>query len=340
MSHINIPIFIPHLGCPNQCIFCNQRYISGKECFDKSKVENIINDVLSTTNSSDICEIAFFGGSFTGIDKTLMIELLDLAQKYVDAGKVHGIRMSTRPDYISSEIINILKKYTISVVELGIQSMNDNILRYLKRGHSANDTKKAAELLNKANIPFIGQMMIGLPKASELDELNCAKLICDLGAAGARIYPTLVFKMTELEELTLKNEYTPLSAEEAIERCVRVLKVFQKHNVPCIRIGLCDSENLHSEDTFVAGPNTPPMGEMVKSRLYYDLICERYEQNRFDNIIIECAKGKTSQVIGHKKENLQKISKKYKINSIKVIENINLSNFEINIKNKEEIKCV
>ena len=340
MRHINIPIFIPHLGCPNQCIFCNQRYISGNEIFKEENVENEILKVLSTVNNDDVCEIAFFGGSFTGIDRNLMIRLLDTAQKYVDLGRIRGIRMSTRPDYISSEIIDILKRYTISYVELGIQSMNDSVLNYLKRGHTADDTERAIHLLNGTNLPFIGQMMIGLPKSNLEDELHCAQTICKLGASGARIYPTLVFKMTELEQITINNEYSPLSLDDAIERSAAVLKIFCENNVPCIRIGLCDSDNLHSDDTFIAGPNSPSIGEMVKSRLFYDLICEKLQNYYIQDIVIECAKGKKSQVIGNKKENVIKITEKFKLNSIQVIENADLANYDIRIFKKEEAKCV
>lgn len=340
MRHINIPIFIPHLGCPNQCIFCNQRYISGNEAFKEENVENDILKVLSTVKDDDICEIAFFGGSFTGIDRALMIKLLDIAQKYVNLGRVSGIRMSTRPDYISREIIDILKGYSVSFVELGIQTMNDNVLKYLKRGHSVDDTINAINLLNEANIKFVGQMMVGLPSSTSEDELYCARKICELGASGTRIYPTLVFKMTELEEITNKKQYTPLTIDEAIERSAKVLRIFHENNVPCIRTGLCDSDNLHSEETFVAGPNAPSIGELVKSRLYYDLVCDVLENCSFKNIIIECAKGKISQVVGNKKENILKFREKYKLNTIKVVENENLSDFDINLKNKEEAKCV
>ncbi len=340
MKHINIPIFIPHLGCPNQCIFCNQRYISGNEFFNESNVETEIIKILSTVNEEDVCEIAFFGGSFTGIDRELMIRLLDTAQKYVNLGKISGIRMSTRPDYISREIIDILKRYTVSVVELGIQTMNDNILTYLKRGHTVKDTENAINLLNEAKIPFIGQMMVGLPQATLEDELNCAKRICELGASGSRIYPTLVFKMTELEKITNENEYVPLSNEDAIVRSASVLKIFYKNDVPCIRIGLCDSENLHSEDTFVAGPNIPSIGEMVKSRLFYDLICDNLVNIKSKDIVIECAKGKISQIIGNKKENIHKLCEKFELNSVKVIETDNITQYDIRIKKKEEAKCV
>lgn len=340
MRHVNIPIFIPHLGCPNQCIFCNQRYISGNNEFDENNVEKEISKVLSTVKDDDICEIAFFGGSFTGIDKNLMIRLLDLAQKYVDKGDVQGIRMSTRPDYISKEIVDILKNYTISYVELGIQTMNDYILGYLKRGHTVKDTENAIKILKNANISFVGQMMIGLPKSTPEDEIFCAKRICELGAAYARIYPTLVFKRTELEQITNNGEYRPLSCEEAVIRSAKTLKIFVDNNVQCIRIGLSDSENLHSDETFVAGPNIPAIGEMVKSRLFYEIIREEISKTNFKSIIIECAKGKTSQVIGNKRENIIKLKTEFDLKNIKVVETDILNQYDIKIYKGEETICV
>ena len=338
MRHVNIPIFIPHLGCPNQCIFCNQRYISGTVNFDESSVEKIIEDVLSTVNYEDQCEIAFFGGSFTGIDRELMIRLLDKAQSYVDKGRVVGIRMSTRPDYINEEIISILKNYTISFVELGIQSMNDNVLSYLKRGHTACDTVLAAKLLNNASIKFIGQMMVGLPTATIEDELFTAQEICNLGASGSRIYPTLVFKNTELEKITNNYEYIPLSLEDAVERTAKILSTFIKHDVPCIRIGLCESDNLHSSDTYVAGPNSPSIGEMVKSRVYYNLMLNFLELNKFstDALIIECPKGTVSQIVGNKKQNISEIKNQFGFKDIKIKENASLMQYQIILKEKEE----
>ena len=336
MKHINIPIFIPHLGCPNQCIFCNQRFISGHIEFSELDVERQILEVLSTTGEKKV-EIAFFGGSFTGIDRSLMVRLLDLAQKYVNDGRVCAIRMSTRPDYIDGEVISILKKYTVSCVELGVQTVNDEILTYLKRGHSVKDTKNAILLLKKHGIPFVGQMMIGLPKATIEDEIECAKFICEQGAVGSRIYPTIVFKQTELEKITELNEYKPLSFEEAVDRSASVLDIFVKNGVPCIRIGLCDSENLHSDDTFVAGPNHPSLGEMIKSRLYFNKICDILNTNKFsNNIIIFCPKGVVSQVVGNSKSNILKIQEIYGFKSIKVYEDDSLKSYDINIKSKED----
>ncbi|MBQ7760798.1 MAG: radical SAM protein [Clostridia bacterium] len=337
MRHINIPIFIPHLGCPNQCIFCNQRYISGTEQFNIEDVDSQIETVLSGINDDACCEIAFFGGSFTGIERDLMINLLDKAQKYVNDGKVTSIRLSTRPDYINPEIINILKKYTISAIELGIQSFSDEVLSKCKRGHTVYDTIEAIRLLNEAQIDFVGQMMIGLPGSTIDDEVFCAKKICELGAVGTRIYPTIVFANTELEELKENGEYLPLNVDEAVERSAIVLDVFLKNNVNCLRIGLCDSENLHSSDTFVAGPNSPSIGELVKSKLFLYKIINKLKYCQIDDIqnkdlIIYCPQNLKSQIIGHKRKNIAEISNKYKFNRIVVKEDLKLDAFKIKIQ--------
>ena len=346
MRHINIPIFIPHLGCPNQCIFCNQRHISGTVEFDVNTVRSTIEETLSTVNSGDECEIAFFGGSFTGIERNLMVELLEIAENYVKSGQVVGIRMSTRPDYITEEIIDVLKRYTITVVELGIQTMNDGILEYLKRGHTVLDTVKATELLRENNIPFVGQMMVGLPGATADDEIYCADQICKLGAVAARIYPTVVFRQTELEQYTNMGGYTPLSVDKAVERSAAVLKVFNENNVKCIRIGLSDSENLHSKITYVAGPNSPSIGEMVKSRLLLEneinrldkILCEQNIAFCGKTLYIKCNKKLVSQVTGHKRKNLIELKNRYGFKRVCVVENPNLDS-ETKIEIKEENSC-
>ena len=346
MRHINIPIFIPHLGCPNQCIFCNQRHISGTVEFDVNTVRSTIEETLNTVGGDDECEIAFFGGSFTGIDRGLMVELLDIAEAYVKDGRVVGIRMSTRPDYISQEIIEILKRYTLTFVELGIQSMNDSVLSYLKRGHTVADTVRAAKLLKENNIPFVGQMMVGLPKSSLSDEVHCAEQICALGASASRIYPTVVFRQTELELITNSGGYSPLTVEEAVERSAAVLSVFNKNNVKCIRIGLSDSENLHSEATYVAGPNSPSIGEMVKSRLILEEMINSLDKIMLENdnsfggksLIVECNKRLVSQVIGHKRKNLTELKNRYGFKCVSVLENPNLE-YKTKIEIKEENSC-
>ncbi len=336
MGHVNIPIFIPHLGCPNQCIFCNQRYISGTVEFDESNVRVQIEQALATIEGKT-AEIAFFGGSFTGIDRDLMVRLLNLAESYIADGKVSGIRMSTRPDYISDEILDILQNYTISCVELGIQTLNDEVLRFLKRGHTSKQTENAIRLLKSRNIPFVGQMMIGLPMSSAKDELDCAEFICKNGACGCRIYPTLVFRNTELEQITKQSIYKPLDLDEAVDRSAMVLGVFVRNNVPCLRIGLCESDNLHLSSTFVAGPNHPSIGEMVKGRLYLELIIkELRELNKPRHIIVEHPKGTTSQIIGNKRKNLLILKNIYGVERVTLVENDTLNAYEIKIFNKED----
>ena len=200
-KHANIPLFIPHLGCPNRCVFCNQHTISGTVCFRKESVCTQIETVLATIPRDMPCEIAFFGGSFTGIDRDLMVYLLNLATSYVYAGRVRAIRFSTRPDYITPEIVRILARYPIGMAELGIQSMSDRVLAACDRGHTAVDTVTACGLLRDAGIPYGGQMMLGLPESTAEDERECAAAIAALGCTESRIYPTIVFRDTPLAAL-------------------------------------------------------------------------------------------------------------------------------------------
>ncbi len=337
-THVNIPVFIPHLGCPNMCVFCNQRAISGVSSFSLETVIYDIESVLSTVRGKNIdCEIAFFGGSFTGIDRDLMISLLDIAENYVKSGDVKGIRMSTRPDYIDEDIIDILKRYTISAVELGIQSFSNEVLTCCRRGHLADVSYRSIKMLTDAGFNVAGQMMVGLPGSTSADEIQCAKTICEAGAAQARIYPTLVFKDTELYDMTVRGEYTPLELDEAIDRSADVLEVFVSHNVECLRIGLCESENLHSDKTYFAGPNHPSLGELVYGEMYYRTIIKKIEEagiSNADTLYITVPKGDISMAIGQKRKNLLRIQKKYNINNIKFIEKDEEKRYNIKLETK------
>ncbi len=337
-SHANIPVFIPHLGCPNMCVFCNQRAISGVSSFIPENSGRTIEEALTTLEGAgESTEIAFFGGSFTGIDRDLMITLLDLAEKYVHVGKVSGIRMSTRPDYIDEEIIKILDNYTVNAVELGIQSMSDEVLQKSKRGHTAAQSREAMTMLREAGFTTVGQMMIGLPGSTLENEIATAEEICAMGASGSRIYPTIVFRDTELCDMCKSGEYVPLSIDEAIVRSAAVLEVFVNHNVDCIRIGLCDSENLHSDSTYYAGPNHPSLGELIKGELYYKRICEKLnglDLNAAKLVTVETPRGDISQAVGHKKVNKNRIIKEYNVKNIKFIENSILKQYNIEIHTK------
>ena len=341
MRHVNIPIFIPHLGCPNNCVFCNQRSISGHGDFDIGSVREEIETVLSTVGEDDVCEIAFFGGSFTGIDRSLMISLLDIAEEYTvsNGGRVESIRLSTRPDYISDEILDILSRYSVRTIELGLQSMDDEVLAASKRGHDAETAKKACRLVKKYGFNLIGQMMIGLPSSSAEKEEATARLICELGADGARVYPTVVFYETELCDMAHAGEYIPLETDEAVTRSAAVLDIFDRAGVPCIRVGLCASENLTDPDKVYGGAHHEAIGEMAMSELYFKRICEAVEsQKKCDTepkeLTIYVKKGNVSKAVGQNKKNKKKLCEKYNLYRIKVLEKNDISGYNIDINLK------
>ena len=333
MKHINIPIFVQHMGCPNQCVFCDQHAISGTHSFNFEAVCADIEKVLSTAGDSE-CEIAYFGGSFTGIDRTLMIKLLDIAENYVRDGRVKGIRMSTRPDYISEEITDILHNYTISQVELGIQSFSDDVLTKCRRGHTSDDTYKALLLLRSEGFSFVGQMMTGLPGATPESEIETAKIICSEGAAGSRIYPLIVFKRTPLADMTQRGEYIPMTVAEAVERSAAAYKIFLENSVPCLKIGLHESENLHSPDTYYAGPNHPAIGEMIRGKIYFDMICERLKNENTvgKTVRIFVPKGATSAVSGQHRMYKTQIIEKTSAKCVKILEMDDEKEYNISIK--------
>lgn len=329
--HINIPVFIPHLGCPNMCVFCNQRLISGHTEFQKESVRKLIEEALFTIPPDAETEIAFFGGSFTGIDRELMVYLLDTAEEYIDSGKVSGIRLSTRPDYISREILDILKKYTVKTIELGIQSMDDNVLTISRRGHTSEVTREACRLICEYGFELIGQMMVGLPGADTVSECETAREICSMGVSGARVYPTVVFKGTELLNMTCNRNYFPLDTETAILRTKNVLAIFAEHDIPVIRVGLCASENLASEDA-VAGATHSAIGELAMGELYYDIICCELDLINVNSgkVIVSVPRGDTSKAVGQKKRNILRLKEKYKI-SVSFREDDKLDMYKIKI---------
>ena len=333
--HVNIPVFIPHLGCPNMCVFCNQRFISGVEEFVPEKAREQIEKVLTSVRGTDTeCEIAFFGGSFTGIDRSLMLSLLDMAEEYVNKGEVIGIRMSTRPDYISEEIIGILKNYTVTAVELGIQSFDEKVLIASKRGHTPDASRRAMTMLKDAGFTTVGQMMIGLPMSTRETEMECAREICSLGASAARIYPTIVFHGTELSDSTDGGEYTPLTLDEAVSRSADVLGIFEENGVECLRIGLCESENLHSDKSYYKGPNHPSLGELVYSELYRRRICGLLDKTdvRGRKLTVTVSAGETSKAAGQKRKNTEFIMAKYDARSVKYAESASLEKYDVTIE--------
>ena len=315
MRHVNIPIFIPHLGCPNQCVFCNQRKISGVESFDPGSVATIIDNALATVEEEATAEIAFFGGSFTGIDRSLMISLLEIAHSYIIGGRVKSIRCSTRPDYIDEEILDILKKYGVRTIELGLQSASDNVLEISKRGHNFEAERKSCEMIVSHGFELVGQMMIGLPGSDVESEISTARFIASVGASAARIYPTVVFRETELCSMTEVGAYTPLTLEEAIVRSAAALEVFIEAGIEVIRIGLQSGEGLSDPESYAAGPNHPALGELVIGEVYYNRICRLLSDAQVsenDNIKILVSPGAMSKAVGQNRRNRLRLAERYK----------------------------
>ena len=331
-KHVNIPIFIPHLGCPNNCVFCNQRSISGRQSFDPSEVTGQIESVLATLGEDTEREIAFFGGSFTGIDRELMIYLLEVAKGYIDRGEVSGIRLSTRPDYIDRERLDILARYGVRTVELGLQSMDGSVLRATKRGHSVADAVRACALVKEYGFELIGQMMVGLPCSTPESEIYTAQRICDMGADGARVYPTVVFYNTELCEMAKQGEYLPLTDADAVERTKNVLDVFDRRGIPCIRVGLCASENLSDEDEVYGGANHSAVGELAMGELYFERICaelDKYGDISGKDLTISVSLRSTSKAAGQNRRNKIRICEKYGVNKIKILEKSEIIGYNI-----------
>ncbi len=335
--HINIPIFIPHLGCPNDCVFCNQRTISGHSDYDPRQVESEIVRALETVSPDAQVQLAFFGGSFTGIDRDEMIYLLSVAKKYIDRGRVDSIRLSTRPDYIDDEVLDILKEYGVRTVELGIQSMSDEVLTASRRGHSANDSRRAMRMIHERGFELVGQMMIGLPGSTLESELMTAREICSHGAQAARIYPTVVFYDTELYNMAQRGEYTPLSLDDAVKRSSAVKSVFVENGVECIRVGLQSAENLVDTSKVYAGDYHCAIGELVDSEIYWERIrsyIDRYSLKELiagHDIEICVPAGEVSKVTGHQKLNKRRLQDEYYVKNIKVVEKKDILRYNINI---------
>ncbi len=269
MKKGNISIFVPHQGCPCQCSFCNQKTITGQT--KAPTAEDVVNAVETALKKKNFeYEIAFFGGSFTAIEREYMISLLDAAAHYVKNGSVKGIRISTRPDCIDSEVLDILKEYGVTSIELGAQSMDDDVLIVNRRGHTAEDVVTASKLIKSYGFELGLQMMTGLYKDTAEKAVATAEKIIALKPDTIRIYPTVVLKGTYLAELYLKEEYKPLNADDSAELCARLVPMFEKAGIKIIRLGLHSSEDV--KRNMLAGGFHDSFGELVKSRMLVEKI--------------------------------------------------------------------
>ncbi|MBP9989161.1 MAG: radical SAM protein [Ruminococcus sp.] len=334
MKHINVGLFVPHNGCPHQCSFCNQRAISGHSnqvCADdvKKAVEIAIKNPDSAGG-----EIAFFGGSFTAIEREKMLELLEEAFKYVKNGSFKGIRISTRPDAIDNEICDILKSYGVTAVELGAQSMNDKVLILNRRGHTSNDVVNATELLKSYGFETGLQMMTGLYGSDDNESIETAQKIIALKPDTVRIYPTVVLENTELAELYACGKYKPQTVDEAVEICSRLLLMFYENDIKVIRTGLHSGGGVEGE--YLAGAYHPAFKELCDGKIYLRKTLEFIEKNdvRKGRIKIYVAPSAVSQAVGQKRKNLNYLSSiGYEA---KVISDETKSRYEVDVRNENK----
>ena len=305
VRHFTIPVFIPEEACPNRCVFCNQHRIAGAECAP-SVIEVIakVDEHLLTIPAGSEVEIGFFGGNFTGIPVDKQKAYLASVQHHVVSGRVSGIRISTRPDYISRDILLMLKQYHVTTVELGAQSLDEEVLKLAGRGHTAAQVHEASQMIKESGFNLGLQMMIGLPGDNAEKSIFTAQEIIRLGAECTRIYPTLVIKDTELEQFFLEGKYAPLSQEEAISRVADLVPLFITAGVKILRIGLHPSEGLLDKTSLVAGPFHVAFGELVFSEIWRRLISTMIFENGKRNILtLTVSSGMSNAAIGHKAMN-------------------------------------
>ncbi len=328
VKHSNISIFVPHLGCPNQCTFCNQRHIA---CVSVVPTEDTVHSAVkiakeSPNYNSKTTEIAFFGGSFTAIDKGYMLSLLSAAKGYVDDGTVLGIRISTRPDCIDEEKLELLRSYGVTAIELGAQSMFDDVLLKNKRGHTVDDVYKASLLIKQYGFSLGLQMMTGLYGSDDKKDILTAEKIIELSPDTVRIYPTIVLCNTDLELLYKSGTYKPLSLEAAVELVSDILLRFEKTNINVIRTG------LHTIDTdkYVAGPWHPSFRELCDSRILLRKALSELKQAGEYTIFVNDKS--LSKMIGQKRENINRL--KERGFTCRVLADENLGEYDLIIKEK------
>ncbi|MBR5485834.1 MAG: radical SAM protein [Oscillospiraceae bacterium] len=314
MKHANLAVFVPHIGCPNRCSFCNQNSISGAQnAPSPDDVKKICDDFISSGASERfVGELAFFGGSFTAIPREYMLSLLQAAQPYVKSKVISGIRLSTRPDAIDEQVLELLKDYGVTAIELGAQSMDDEVLRLNRRGHTAQDVINAASLIHNSGIELGVQMMVGLYGDTAQSCIETARQLIKLNPSTVRIYPTVVIKGTQLDMLYKKGEYSPLGVEEAVEICTELLGMFTKAGVRVIRLGLHASQTLENDMT--AGAYHPAFRELCESRIYLKEAQKVLKDFKKGSVKLLVSEQAVSKMTGQKRCNIKTLEQQgYKV---------------------------
>lgn len=332
-KHVIIPIFVSHMGCPNDCVFCNQRQITGVDVAPTNM--SIVNQIESylETIKADVIEIAFFGGSFTGIDAQIQETYLKIASQYKISGRVHNIRLSTRPDYIDDEILLRLKKYGVTTIELGVQSFDKNVLLASKRGHSVESIYKAVNLIKDYGFELGIQLMYGLPKDDFEKFFFSVEESIRLKADCIRLYPVLVIRNTALEHLYLTKQYTPVTLEDTIVAMAMAVKRYRAAEIPVIRLGLQRTDLIDEGKEVVAGPFHPALKELVYDRLFFEALKPHLQENTdtlsIQTLEIQVNPKQVTHILGHAKRNLKRCES---LKNVVIVQScqIELNTFKLN----------
>lgn len=279
-----IPVFIPHLGCNNECVFCNQRKISGNtKIQDLDEIRENIEEHIKHLKGDRKVQIAFFGGSFTGIPVNHQIKYLELANEYITRGVVDSIRISTRPDYISIPIVSMLKRYNVQTIELGVQSMDNTVLECSKRGHLASDVIRAAIIINLMKVELGFQIMVGLPKSNLQSEIMTISKLLLFYPKQLRIYPVYVLENSKLYDMYKRDEYLPLTVEDAANRTAEIIKLCRYSDVQIIRVGLQSTDEISETNSNLVGPVSDNFAEYALSKV----VLERMEKELINSKIVD-----------------------------------------------------
>ncbi|MGI6703150.1 MAG: elongator complex protein 3 [Clostridia bacterium] len=325
-DHYIIPFFIPHTGCPHHCVFCSQNKITGKErpVLPEHILTTVREYIATFPRDAKRVEVAFFGGSFTGIPLPLQNAFLGQAYAAKRKGLIDGIRLSTRPDYINNSILDNLKGYGVDTVELGVQSMNNRVLDLSQRGHTAEDVAYASRLIRGYGFNLGLQMMVGLPGSDREAEIETAERVCALGPDFVRIYPALIIRGTALEEMYRAGTYRPLPLGEAVDVCVTLAEMFARERIKVIRMGLQPTDMINEEGEVVAGPFHPSFRQLVDSRLLLKVVSKVIDQrglNSVGELVIEANPRTLPTLQGIGKESIKSLREAYPRLAVKVTGN-------------------
>lgn len=313
-----IPVFVPHLGCPNDCVFCNQRRISGSpEPATAETVVNAIENAAALTPTGTKRQLAFYGGSFTAIPTVEQEALLAAAKPYLDSGVISSIRLSTRPDAIDETVLERLKKYGVQTVELGAQSLDDEVLYLSGRGHNSKEVEDASKLIKAAGFNLILQMMTGLPGDSEEKSIETARKIIALKPDGVRIYPTVIVRDTALFDMWCDGTYKEHTVEDAVSVCSKLVPLFEEACIPIIRMGLNPTDEL-SGGSAAGGAYHPALGEMVHSRIMRNKAETLLEGAEGKAVCLGVRSSDVSKMTGQHRCNIEYLCEKFSLKSLKI----------------------